>query len=120
MLASLRAIPTNELSLLSPSKAPRDLTTEAPRMNESLELADAIVSSCATKTDFMAMELAEAATTVRALLGQDDVGMLFQQVEAVQALANSNLDLVPALQKFFLQHDTGKAFGFLGHGTTQG
>ena len=110
MLASLRAIPTNELSLLSPSKAPRDLTTEAPRMNESLELADAIVSSCATKTDFMAMELAEAATTVRALLGQDDVGMLFQQVEAVQALANSNLDLVPALQKFFLQHDTGKAF----------
>ena len=111
MLASLRAIPANESSLLSPEKAPKDLTTEAPRMNESLELADAIVSSCTDASEgFMAMELAEAASTVRALLGQDNVGMLFQQVQGLQALAQTDLDSVPALQKFFLQHDTGKAF----------
>ena len=109
MLASLRAIPASELSLLKPGKAPRDLGSEAPRVIECLDLAAAIEDACG-KDGFMASELAVAACTVGCLLGQENVAALCQQVEALQDTANKDLDSIPALQRFFLQHDTGKAF----------
>lgn len=46
MLASLRAIPASELSLLKPGKAPRDLGSEALKMIECLDLAGAIEDAC--------------------------------------------------------------------------
>ena len=109
MLASLRAIPASELSLLKPGKATRDLGSEAPRVIECLDLAGAIEDACG-KDGFMASELAVAACTVGCLLGQENVAALCQQVEALQDTANKDLDSIPALQRFFLQHDTGKAF----------
>lgn len=109
MLASLRAIPASELSLLKPGKAPRDLGSEAPRMIECLDLASAIEAACG-KDGFMASELADAACTVGCLLGQEDVAALCQQVEDLSDKASTDLDSIPALQRFFLQHDTGKAF----------
>lgn len=78
-------------------------------MIECLDLAGAIEDACG-KDGFMASELAVADCTVACLLGQEDVATLCQQVEALQDTANKDLDSIPALQRFFLQHDTGKAF----------
>ena len=102
-------LPASELSLLKPGKATRGLGSEAPRMIECLDLAGAIEDACG-KDGFMASELAVADCTVACLLGQEDVATLCQQVEALQDTANKDLDSIPALQRFFLQHDTGKAF----------
>ena len=107
MLASLRGIPASELSCLVPGRA-RDSNGETPRANECYDLADAIVKACA-KESFMVQELEEAVTTVRCLLGQDHLPTLCQQVEAFQSLEGKNIDSVPALQKFFFQHENGKA-----------
>ena len=111
MLACLRAIPASELALLAPGKAVPELGGEVPRMGECLDLADAIAKACDKDgQNFMARELADSVKTVRCLLGQDHVGMLVEEVKALTGLEKDKLDAAPALQKFFLQHDTGKAF----------
>ena len=78
-------------------------------MIERLDLARAIEDAC-RKDGFMASELADAACTVGCLLGQEDVAALCQQVEDLSDTDSTDLDSIPALQRFFLQHDTGKAF----------
>ena len=111
VLAGLRGIPANELALLTQGKTVPELDAEAPRMNECLDLADAIASACDKEgQNFMARELADSVKTVRCFLGQDHVGQLLQEVQNLLALEKDKLDAAPALQKFFLQHDTGKAF----------
>ena len=107
MLASLRAIPASELALLGAGKTAADLGSEAPRLNESLDFAAAMLEACYEHSEeFMAAELKESVRTVQCFLGQDHVGALLEQVSA---LSSNRLVAMPALQRFFLQHDTGKS-----------
>ncbi|CAE7328313.1 unnamed protein product, partial [Symbiodinium sp. CCMP2592] len=104
MLASMRAITTEELQLKMQGKASSE---DTPNLHEATSLAKAVAKACAD-SDFLASDLQEYAQMSAALLDQHDIKRLETQTLKVKEKASEKLERVQGMIRFFLQHDVGK------------